>query len=175
MTGAIHLDGFLDCCDALIASVPPERRREILKDPRHGTFALAGLAVIIVPWLVALGLVAPDRLPATLAFGGGAARFAAVLNAFAVPYGVAGSSSAAFTERPPLAVLGLGALALVAIALGAGSLWWLGAACVACVISLGLGRLAARRLGGGLAGDVYGALIVVLEVALFIAFACRRA
>ena len=33
LTGGIHLDGFLDGCDAFFAGVPAQRRLEILKDP----------------------------------------------------------------------------------------------------------------------------------------------
>src|SRR5690606_23854022 len=38
LTGALHLDGLADCCDGLFAPVPPERRLEILRDPRVGGF-----------------------------------------------------------------------------------------------------------------------------------------
>lgn len=39
ITGGIHLDGYADTCDALASHAPPERRQEILKDPRLGAFA----------------------------------------------------------------------------------------------------------------------------------------
>ncbi|MGQ9768558.1 MAG: adenosylcobinamide-GDP ribazoletransferase, partial [Anaerolineae bacterium] len=37
-TGALHLDGWADCCDALFVPVSRERRLEIMKDPRLGGF-----------------------------------------------------------------------------------------------------------------------------------------
>lgn len=40
VTGGIHLDGFLDTCDALHSYAPRERKLEILKDPRAGAFAV---------------------------------------------------------------------------------------------------------------------------------------
>ena len=40
ITGGIHLDGFLDTCDALHSYAPMERKLEILKDPRAGAFAI---------------------------------------------------------------------------------------------------------------------------------------
>jgi len=40
ITGGIHLDGFCDTTDALSSYQPPERRLEILKDPRAGAFAV---------------------------------------------------------------------------------------------------------------------------------------
>ena len=46
LTGGLHLDGWADCCDALPTAVPLERRREILKDSRIGTFGVLGLPVV---------------------------------------------------------------------------------------------------------------------------------
>lgn len=40
VTGGIHLDGFLDVVDARASWQTPERRREILKDPHTGAFAI---------------------------------------------------------------------------------------------------------------------------------------
>jgi adenosylcobinamide-GDP ribazoletransferase len=166
LSGAVHVDGLLDACDALFASVTPERRLEIMKDPRHGTFAIAGFAVVATLWIAALCTIAPATLPAALAFAGGAARFAAVVNAFAVPYGRAGASARAFEQRPPLAVLALCGAILAAIALGARAPLWLLASALACAAALAIGRWAAQRLGGVLVGDVYGATIVVLDASL---------
>lgn len=50
LTGGIHLDGFADTCDALKSNASPERRREILKDPRAGAFAVIGVAVYFVAY-----------------------------------------------------------------------------------------------------------------------------
>jgi adenosylcobinamide-GDP ribazoletransferase len=47
ITGGLHLDGWTDCCDSLPASVSPERRYKILKDPTIGTFGGLGLILLI--------------------------------------------------------------------------------------------------------------------------------
>lgn len=39
ITGGIHLDGYADAWDALSSHAPPEKKREILQDPRLGAFA----------------------------------------------------------------------------------------------------------------------------------------
>jgi adenosylcobinamide-GDP ribazoletransferase len=46
-TGGLHLDGWADCCDALPTAVPPDRRAEILKDSRIGTFGVVGLVLLL--------------------------------------------------------------------------------------------------------------------------------
>src|SRR5258708_26837462 len=33
LTGGLHLDGLADSCDGLLASVSPERRLDVMKDP----------------------------------------------------------------------------------------------------------------------------------------------
>ncbi|MBR4545430.1 MAG: adenosylcobinamide-GDP ribazoletransferase [Oscillibacter sp.] len=43
LTGGVHLDGYADTTDALCSHAPPERKREILKDPRCGAFAVIWL------------------------------------------------------------------------------------------------------------------------------------
>ena len=43
ITGGLHLDGVADCGDGLLVEAPPERRLEIMKDSRLGTFGQSGL------------------------------------------------------------------------------------------------------------------------------------
>ena len=45
VTGGIHMDGFLDTCDALSSWQEKERRLEILKDSHAGAFAILSCAV----------------------------------------------------------------------------------------------------------------------------------
>lgn len=175
LTGAIHVDGFLDGCDAFIATVSPERRLEILKDPRHGTYAVAGMFVAGTLWYASLAAIAPARYPAILAFAGALARAAAIPNALVFPYARGGAVARAFVSRPAIAPL-----ALVVVTLGIAA-FALAPAFVAIVpivfaLSLLLGRSIARRLGGGLVGDAYGFIIVVVEIVVlaFIAGAGSR-
>jgi adenosylcobinamide-GDP ribazoletransferase len=170
LTGAIHLDGFLDGCDAFGASVPAARRLEILKDPRHGTFAVVGFYVAATFALAALAAMAPPRLPAALAFACAAARAASVSGAFVFPGVRSGANVPHFARNPPV----LAVLAASIAAIAAAGYWltpWapalvpaaLGAA-LACEFWIA-GRL------GGLVGDAYGFTIVVVEVGLLAALA----
>jgi adenosylcobinamide-GDP ribazoletransferase len=171
LSGAIHLDGFLDGCDALFASVAPERRLEILEDPRHGTYALAGGIVLAALQLAALSALPPARLALLLALSGASARWGAVLQARWAPYGRAGASARAFESKPPLLGLALGALLVAGLAwpLGAGGAL---AALVALALASLCARWSARRLGGVLVGDAYGFAICVAEAGALVALAC---
>jgi len=148
LTGALHLDGFLDCCDALLASVTIERRREILRDPRHGTFAFAGGAVVAAVGLAALSRFPYDRLGGWGSIGAMAAvmtlaRMAVVAN-LDVP------------RRPAIAPL-YGGLALPTT-----------------LAAFALKRWATARLGGAESGDVYGACVVLIEVAAVVGLSLVR-
>lgn len=165
LTGAIHVDGFLDGCDAFIATVTPERRLEILKDPRHGTFAVAGMFVAGTIWYASLAAIPPVRYPAILAFAGALARAAAVPNAFAFPYARGGAVARAFVSRPAIVPL-IAIITVITIAAFAIAPPYVAMVPVAIAISWLLGRSIARRLGGGLVGDAYGFIIVIVEIAV---------
>lgn len=49
LTGFIHLDGYMDCCDAVLPRHPDmKRRQEILKDSHTGAFGAIGLVLMMV-------------------------------------------------------------------------------------------------------------------------------
>jgi len=159
LTGALHVDGFLDSCDALFACVDPEQRQRIMKDPTHGTFAIAYFAVLVAVWIAALSSLSPHAFPAALAFAGGAARWAASFNVLRYSY--------AGAEKFSAVALVVNGVLLVALSFAVGHWAWIELAILA-VLMLGVGRWAAGRLNGVLSGDVYGALIVLGEVATLV-------
>ncbi len=65
LTGGLHLDGLADCGDGLLAAVPPERRLEIMRDPRLGTF---GGATLILYLLLKTLAIASLPVPSIIAF-----------------------------------------------------------------------------------------------------------
>ena len=46
LTGCIHLDGFMDCCDAIFSRRELEKRQQILKDSHVGSFAVVGMVLL---------------------------------------------------------------------------------------------------------------------------------
>jgi adenosylcobinamide-GDP ribazoletransferase len=62
VTGALHVDGWADCCDAAFAprrgtaEEMRARRLEILKDPRVGVFGVVGVVLLLLAkWSALLG------------------------------------------------------------------------------------------------------------------------
>lgn len=161
ITGGLHLDGWGDACDGLLATTTAERRREIMKDPRTGTWAVVGLALLLIAKYHLIAQVTPIMLLLAPIAG----RWAIVVAAVAFPY-VGGEGLGAYFRRGlthwQLVHASIFALVVVIAAAGASqfhSLLLLGAP----VIALLMGRWAAQRLGGGLTGDVYGAVCELTE------------
>lgn len=48
LSGFIHLDGYMDCADAVLSRRDLESRRRILKDPHVGSFAAIALGVLLL-------------------------------------------------------------------------------------------------------------------------------
>jgi len=167
LSGALHVDGFLDASDALGASVSPERRREILKDPRHGTFAVANFVVASTLWIAGLAALDPGHLAIGVAAAGAAARWSIVWLAFLEPYGVAGTLGNATSQRPPWPIVAL--MTFVVFALAWAYAPWATVAPLAGLVILLAAPWARRRLGGALSGDLYGAGIVCAEIVIVLA------
>lgn len=52
VTGGIHLDGFMDTCDALGSHASREKKLEILKDSHSGAFAVLGCVIYFLCYFV---------------------------------------------------------------------------------------------------------------------------
>ena len=168
LSGAIHVDGFLDSCDALFACATPARRLEILKDPRHGTYAVAGMAILVVLWLAALSGTALSELPLRLAFACTLARAAAIVPTFVYHY-ARKTPSSALAERPRAAPIVIAIAALTAASILISSTAWITIP-ISIIAALGLARWSSAQLGG-LVGDSYGFIITLLEPSVTMALA----
>ncbi len=165
VTGAFHEDGLADVADATAGGWTRERRLEILKDPRHGTYGVAALCGSIVLRVAAVAALTADG-PAVVfagavaahALGRGAAVAAMGLVAVARPDGL-GADYVRSVSRGRAAAGTLTGVAIVAAATG----WWVGP-----LVGVAAGALAAvatlaRRSFGGLTGDHLGAIEQAVE------------
>jgi adenosylcobinamide-GDP ribazoletransferase len=166
LTGALHLDGWADCCDALFVPVSRERRLEILKDPRLGSFGGVGLALLLLVKLAAIQGATTDRSGlSALVLAPVLARWAVVIAAFVSPLARPDGMAAAFRQglgRREVILATVTAAVAVAVATWfagwhAALLW-----AIAGGLVVAISRLATSRLSG-LTGDVYGALIELVE------------
>ena len=168
ITGAFHEDGLADIADAFGGGWTVERRLEILKDPRHGTYGVAALtSSIVLRVACAASIVAPAALFVSFVAAHGLGRVSAVTAMKTAPPATESGLgvSAASSLRPAPTLLGLlAAVGAVAVVCG----WWvlpfIGVAVVGTAAVVGL---AVRKIGG-LAGDVLGAVEQVVECLVLI-------
>jgi adenosylcobinamide-GDP ribazoletransferase len=164
LTGGLHLDGLGDSCDALFATTTPERRLGILKDPRAGTWAVVGLVLVLLgKWVLLRGLSPTMLLLVPPIIG----RWTMVIAAYAFPYAREIGLGAYFRNGLGRAQVATASGLMLLIVLSVRPVALL-TAVVGLVVAFGLGSWAARRLNGGLTGDVYGAMCEVTELTCLI-------
>jgi adenosylcobinamide-GDP ribazoletransferase len=172
ITGAFHEDGLADTADGLGGGLTVERRLEIMKDSRIGTYGAASLMLGLALKVGALGSLDPATGIAALVAGHAAARLATVVVIAAMPY--AGRTDAAKVQ--PLATgptqreLGVAVLLGIAPTLLLDPTCFMLALIAGCIPALLLAR-AAQRLIGGYTGDCLGAVEQVFEIGFLLAVA----
>jgi adenosylcobinamide-GDP ribazoletransferase len=167
LTGGLHEDGLADAADAIGAHVPRERRLEILRDSRVGTYGALALVLAVV---FALVLLAPlddgDFLRAALV-GHVAGRWSILPQSRLLPAARPGGAGA--LVRAGNAALAVGTAFTIAVALVAGRPAAGAAALGVAVVLTGAGIVVFRRTLGGATGDTFGALTKVVELGCYAA------
>ena len=163
LTGGLHLDGFADSCDGLLATTEPARRLEIMKDPRVGSWALIGVVLLLLGKWSALQGITPIMLIILPVLG----RWGMVLAAYAFPYARAAGVGAYFRNglgRSQVIAASVMSIVIVTIVAFATQPLFVLVILLPPVIVYLTGKWVAGRLGGGLTGDVYGALCEAIEL-----------
>ena len=174
LTGFLHLDGFMDVCDALLSHRDEADRRRILKDPHCGSFAVICLVLALSANLASVYVLrTAESLPAMAAVIVCIPILSRVLSGLlllcikTMPNSSLGAyfkTGCSFAVIAVLAATGLTALAAVcffsgllcAVTLTAGT-----------VLGGAAGFYATRRLGG-INGDVAGFTVVLCETAMLL-------
>ena len=167
VTGALHLDGFLDTCDGLFGGYTPESRLEIMRDERVGAFGLAGGVLLLL--LKYTALVATPRRTVALLVAPTLARWGMTLAVILFPYARSKGLGRAMKDHAGWPQVVLATAISLAVAWFAGGWWGLAALALAGVTTLATARFVLARLPG-LTGDVYGAICELVEVVILLVF-----
>lgn len=173
-TGALHEDGLADAADGLFGGDDRERRLMIMRDSRHGTFAVLALVLSVglrAAALAEIGEVVRAGLALVAAHAASRALLAPAL--FVLPPARA-DGLGANAGRPNAAATA--AALVIAFAIAAAALGPLHAAIAfgfAAAAAVAAGAFARRRIGGQ-TGDVLGALQQIAEIAMLLAAAALR-
>ena len=176
VTGAMAEDAIADAADGLFGGTTRERRLEIMKDSRHGTYGVVALCLFLllrVSALAALADVAPVSAGALWLAAMLMSRSGALWLTVMLPPARATGASAAAGRASALA-FGLGGifaliLALLLSAPSAGLLGFSLAVALLAVLAWGWAQLCDNLIGGQ-TGDLIGALQALLELAALAAF-----
>ena len=167
-TRALHVEGFMDSCDGLFGGFTRERRLEIMRDPRVGSFAVIGaVSLLLLKWTLIVGLPDQYRTPLLVLFPA-MSRGGMLLDMEVYPYARDRGMGTSFHVDTKLiqVVVGLVIVALAsALLLGIAGVVLLA---IVCIVALAFGRWVTGLLGG-MTGDTYGAVNEIGEVAVLIA------
>ena len=165
MSGAHHLDGFIDTFDGITGSKPREKRLEIMADSHAGAIGVVAVILLMLGKYSALSSVT-SPLPALLLMPV-LSRWTAVYMLFVFPYARQTGMGLLFKQGARWYRLAIATVISLAIAILLLS-WW-GAVLMASLtlIVSGIAVCFKNRLGG-LTGDCYGAIIELAEVIVLI-------
>ncbi|WP_029007930.1 adenosylcobinamide-GDP ribazoletransferase [Azospirillum halopraeferens] len=173
LTGALHEDGLADVADGFGGGRDRERKLEIMRDSRVGTYGAAALVLTLGLRVAALAALAgPGAVTAALAAAGACSR--AAVPVVARTLAPARRDGLAATQANPTAgrvvlALALAAGVTLATAGAAAPAAWAGAALAAAAVA----GLALRQIGG-YTGDVLGAVQQAAEIAVLLVLVALR-
>jgi len=178
-TGAFHEDGLADSADGLFGGHTPERRLEIMKDSRVGTFgalalglslllrvsalaailqgagawALTAAVLVAAPWSRVEGIRILATAPPTRRDGASASVGQPERSVLPIAYGLSGALALLLVTLGVLPLAGV----LLGFALSALATYWLSRTAI--------------RLIGGQTGDILGAAQQLGEIAIYLGLA----
>jgi len=167
LTGALHLDGFIDTCDGLAIKSSTSERLIIMSDSRVGGFGVVGGCCLIIAKFAAL-VALPQELRAS------ALILMPVLSRWGIVYAISAFPSAkkegiGWATKQGANWQGLAVATAFSLIAALALLTWWGAIIMAalCLILLAFSRYLCSRFGG-LTGDNYGAINELAEVVMLI-------
>ncbi len=174
LTGALHEDGLADCADGIFGGNDPDRRLAIMRDSRHGTYAVLALVLSVGLRAAALAQIGEVIFAALALVAAHAVSRALLPIAMSVlpPARGDGLGAGAGRPRPATSIAGL----LIGVAIGAmalGPLHGLIAIGVAAGAVAATAAVVQRRIAG-YTGDVLGAFQQIAEITILLTAAALR-
>lgn len=174
VTGAMAEDAIADSVDGLFGGHDVEQRLTIMKDSRHGTYGVCAIATLLLLRVTAIGSIGnPLEAAGTWLAATVMARSGALWLTVALPAARVGGAAATAGQVTRQA-FGIGAVFMVVLSF---VLAGFAVSVLGLAVAYGLGALVVwgwvtlcRRLIGGQTGDLIGALMALIEVAVLTAF-----
>lgn len=160
LTGCIHLDGFMDVTDAVKSCRSLEKRRQILKDPHVGSFAVIGCVML---------MLCQFALFLSLESGAGILILVPVVSRCCSATAIKllrpmSTSQYAHQHRAGFPVYWHISILAVSVAVGFVCCGLSGAALLGCMLGCGVSIFSGYRNLEGMNGDISGYAITIGEV-----------
>jgi adenosylcobinamide-GDP ribazoletransferase len=166
-TGAMHEDGLADTADALGGN-SRERKLDIMRDSRIGTFGACALAIsLLVRWSTLADIAEPRFVAVALVCAHIAARACVPAFMHMVPPARPDGLSSGAGQPPVASVVTALLLGIVSLLFAFGPTGTMVTLLLLLLIAILLARLAIRQFGGQ-TGDVLGALEQACEAAVLL-------
>lgn len=166
VTGAFHEDGLADTADGLGAHVARERKLEIMRDSRVGTYGALAVAAALLLSFAALAPLDSSEFARAALCGHVLGRWSTLPQAALLPAARTSGSGSAVAVGPGVLLAGTAysaAIVVIVAGPGPGAVALGVAAVVSALCSWGL-----MQHLGGVTGDTYGAVNKLCEVATYL-------
>jgi len=167
ISGALHLDGFVDTCDGIAGHKTPEQRWRVMRDSRTGGFGIVGACCLLLVKYISLNSVPETLLMATLVLMPVIGRWAMVYAIFAYPYARPSGLGKIFKQGASWQRFTMATLIALVVAIVLFQLAGLAIMVGIWVIVVAMAAYLKRKFSG-LTGDTYGAINEVAEVCVLI-------
>ena len=167
ISGALHLDGFVDTCDGIAGHKTVEDRWRVMHDSRAGAFGIVGVVLLLLVKYVSLNSVPENLLMVTLVLVPVVSRWAMVYTVFAYPYARPAGLGKIFKQEASWQRFTAATLIALAVAAILARLAGLVIMVSIWVIVVGMAAYLKRKFSG-LTGDTYGAINETTEVCVLI-------
>ena len=175
ISGALHLDGFVDTCDGIAGHKTVEERWRVMHDSRAGAFGIVGVFLLLLVKYVSLSSVPENLLMVTLVLMPVVSRWAMVYTVFAYPYARPAGLGKVFKQGASWQGFTTATVITLAVAIGLARLanityFYLAGLAIMLAIWVIVVAMATylKRKFAGLTGDTYGAINEVAEVCVLI-------
>ena len=168
LTGGLHADGFMDTADGVFSGRERERKLEIMKDSRVGSFGVVSFVLLMFLQFALLFDMHPFLLVPALFIMPIIGRMAMVLAIACFPYARADGMGKTFADMADRKTIVTASVMTVVFVLPCGLL-----ASVALMLGILFALLFCRAMTttlGGVTGDVYGAVTVLTETLVLAIF-----
>ena len=168
LTGGLHADGFMDTADGVFSGRERERKLEIMKDSRVGSFGVVAFVLLMFLQFALLLDMSPPLLVSVFFVMPIIGRMAMVLAVSCFPYARADGMGKTFADMADRRTVAIAAVTTSVLVIPIGLL-----ATLALVIGIVFALFFCRRMTailGGVTGDVYGAATVLTETIVLAVF-----